>query len=232
MDLQSAWLRARHRVGGHGGSSPSLRLPCFVSRPQTLFLWPLPWSPPHARTLCQPLLSPACWQARCSLPLPPPSPGPCSLPSWAAEAARTAPRELPMDRSPQRHPRASQGKRLYGPAGRWKGLPGGAGEEQMGLARKPGGEWGDGLAGERGRVRQDGSGWKLKETREEELGTEQRRGSRKGEKQEIHGEEGRGEPGERTQVGWGRREAPRRGSWVKGRVSAHGTRADAAALTP
>ena len=35
-----------------------------------------------------------------------------------------------MDRAPQRHHRASQGKRPYGPAGRWKGLPGGSEERE------------------------------------------------------------------------------------------------------
>ncbi|XP_049621957.1 nuclear receptor ROR-gamma [Suncus etruscus] len=44
--------------------------------------------------------------------LPGPQPagllGPCSLPSWAVRAARTAPRELPMDKTPQRQHQASQ----------------------------------------------------------------------------------------------------------------------------
>ncbi|XP_025143610.3 nuclear receptor ROR-gamma isoform X1 [Bubalus bubalis] len=86
------------------GQCPSRHLFCLSSRPQTLFLPSLPLSPPDAGTLCQPLLSPACCRARCSLLLPLPSPGPCSLPSWAARAARTAPRELPHGQGPTETP--------------------------------------------------------------------------------------------------------------------------------
>uniref|UniRef100_A0A8B9WE23 RAR related orphan receptor C n=1 Tax=Bos mutus grunniens TaxID=30521 RepID=A0A8B9WE23_BOSMU len=82
------------------GQCPSCHLFCLSSRPQTLFLPSLPVSPPDVGTLCQPLLSPACCRARCSLLLSLPSPGPCSLPSWAARAARTAPRELPHGQGP------------------------------------------------------------------------------------------------------------------------------------
>lgn len=71
-----------------------------------------------------------------------------------------------MDRAPQRHHRASRGKRPYGPAGRWQGLPGSSGDrerwEETGWeVRRWGGARGErrreGLAGEGGTVRQDRS---------------------------------------------------------------------------
>ena len=68
-----------------------------------------------------------------------------------------------MDRAPQRHHRASQGKRPCSLTGRWKGLPGGAGErwegagrDVRGLGQEKRGEK-DGLAGEGRPVRHDRS---------------------------------------------------------------------------
>ena len=69
-----------------------------------------------------------------------------------------------MDRAPQRHHRASQGKGPCSPTGRWKGLPGGAEERWEGAGpdvrgvgqEKREGEK-DGMAGEGRPLRQDRS---------------------------------------------------------------------------
>lgn len=67
------YLQGLAKVSAHSRKSidaNSLSPSHFSSRRQTLVNCSLPESPPSARTLCQPLLSPACRQARCSLPLP------------------------------------------------------------------------------------------------------------------------------------------------------------------
>lgn len=91
-----------------------------------------------------------------------------------------------MDRAPQRHHRASRGKRPHSTAGRWKGRPGGSEEGTDGSrwarSEEEGGEHrGQGWAGRR--ARQDESQWKGKEKQEEGLGKREGGEIGKGEKQ-------------------------------------------------
>lgn len=86
--------------------------------------------------------------------LPPLGAAPCP-PGQPGQQGRH-PGSCPMDRAPQRHHRASQGKRPCGPAGRWKGQPGSSeerarwdwsGSEEGEVCKR--GEERDGLAGAR-----------------------------------------------------------------------------------
>lgn len=63
-----------------------------------------------------------------SFPLPPLGPAPCP-PGQPGQQGRHQ-GSCPMDRAPQRHRRASQGKRPHSPAGKWQGLPGASEERE------------------------------------------------------------------------------------------------------